>query len=365
MTSFQDGIFIPMKNLIFLLLLSVTTYAQTPGYKSWNPAAGDVYALEGQGWKNGETFYDRLPASAKQTVRKEVWGLSKNSAGMQLHFVTNAREVQIRYGVAGSYEMRHMPATGVSGVDLYFRGENNAMQRLRPVYSFGDTVKYVYSHLETAARYHYTLYLPLYNSVKWMEISVPEDSYFEPLPVRQKPIVVYGTSIAQGGCASRPGLGWTNILSRMTDKPLINLAFSGNGKMEPELVDLLAELDASLFIIDCLPNLAVGTDLSAKVNYVVSTLQRKRPGVPILFADHCGTPVANDDGGNEKIRTLNRQQKSIVDSLIQKGKKNLYYLTQNEIGLTEDDVVDFIHPNDIGMMRYAEAYYRRIMEIMD
>lgn len=354
-----------MKNIILILFLSVTAYAQTTGYKSWNPAAGDIYALEGQGWKNVESFFDRLPASARQTVRKQVWALSKNSAGMQLHFVSNAREVRIKYGVAGSHEMRHMPATGVSGVDLYFSGENNRMQRLRPVYSFGDTVQYLYSHLETAERYHYTLYLPLYNSVNWMEISVPEDSYFEPLPIRPKPIVVYGTSIAQGGCASRPGLGWTNILSRMTDKPLINLAFSGNGKMEPELVDLLAELDASLFIIDCLPNLTGETDLSVKINYVVNTLQRQRPGVPILFADHCGIPVANDNGGNEKIRMLNRQQKSIVDSLIQKGKKNLYYLTQNEIGLTENDVVDYVHPNDIGMMRYAEAYYRRIKEITE
>jgi len=354
-----------MKNIIFLLLLSLTAYAQPATYKSWNPAAGGIYALEGQGWKNGESFFDRLPAPAKQTVRKEVWALSKNSAGMQLHFVTDAQEIRVKYGVTGAYEMRHMPATGVSGVDLYFSGEDGEMQRLRPIYSFGDTVQYVYSHLETASRHHYTLYLPLYNSVKWMEVLVPEDSYFEPLPIRQKPIVVYGTSIAQGGCASRPGLGWTNILSRITDKPLINLAFSGNGRIEPELVDLLSELDASLFIIDCLPNLTVGTDLFAKINYAVNTLQQKRPGVPILFTDHCGTPVANDNGGNEKIALLNRQQKSIVDSLIQKGRKNLYYLTQDEIGLTENDVVDYVHPNDMGMMRYAEAYYRRIKEITE
>lgn len=352
-----------MKKISFLLLLSLAAYGQTVKYKSWNPATGDIYALEGQGWRNVESFFDRLPAPAKETVRKQVWTLSKNSAGMQLHFMTNAREVRIKYGVDGPFEMRHMPATGVSGVDLYFSGENNRMQRLRPVYSFGDTVQYLYSQLETTAPYRYTLYLPLYNSVKWMEISVPEDSYFEPLPIRLRPIVVYGTSIAQGGCTSRPGLGWTNILSRMTDKPLINLAFSGNGKMEPELVDLLAELDASLFIIDCLPNLSVEADLSAKINYIVSTLQRHRPGVPILFADHCGIPVANDS--NEKIATLNRQQKSIVDSLIQKGKKNLYYLTQNEIGLTENDVVDYVHPNDIGMMRYAEAYFRRVKKIME
>ena len=73
--------------------------------------------------------------------------------------------------------------------------------------------------------------------------------------VRINPIVVYGTSIAQGGCASRPGLAWTNILGRKLDRPVINLAFSGNGKLEKELIELLSEIDASLYVLDCLPNL--------------------------------------------------------------------------------------------------------------
>jgi hypothetical protein len=89
-----------------------------------------------------------------------------------------------------------------------------------------------------------------------MKIGVPEDKNFSPLPLnKKKPIVVYGTSIAQGACASRPGMAWTAILGRRMNIPLINLGFSGNGKLEKEMLDLIAEIDAEVYILDCLQNM--------------------------------------------------------------------------------------------------------------
>ena len=113
------------------------------------------------------------------------------------------------------------------------------------------------------------MYLPLYNGIKWMEVAVPAESEFIPLQVRNdKPVVVYGTSIAQGGCATRPGLAWTNILSRKLDRPVINLGFSGNGRLEKEVLDLVAATAAKIYVLDCLPNL-VGV-------YVVNGELKKR-----------------------------------------------------------------------------------------
>lgn len=230
-------------------------------FKTWNPANDTMPVLEGQAWPHKvKDFYDRLPAKAELSVRKEVWNLSKNSAGLQMRFQTNATEIIIKYQVTGSIQMPHMPATGVSGVDLYSKTIDGTWLWAAGRYSFGDTVTYHFKNLSPNDQHvgnrEYTLYLPLYNSVKWMEISVPKDAVFKPLPVRSdKPIVVYGTSIAQGGCASRPGLAWTNILGRKLDRPVINLAFSGNGRLEKELIDLLTEVDAKLYVLDCLPNL--------------------------------------------------------------------------------------------------------------
>lgn len=89
-----------------------------------------------------------------------------------------------------------------------------------------------------------------------MQVGVPGNALFNPMAIREeKPIVVYGTSIAQGGCASRPGMAWPALVGRKLDRPLINLGFSGNGRLEKEVIDLIAEIDAKVYVLDCLPNL--------------------------------------------------------------------------------------------------------------
>lgn len=185
--------------------------------------------------------------------------MSKQSAGLSVVFRSNAPEIKVRYGISGGFAMPHMPSTGVSGVDLYAIDQNGRERWCAGKYHFADTVTYSYSNLTYDTRdrgYEYHLYLPLYNDVKWMEIGVPDSCAltFEPASL-EKPLVVYGTSVAQGACASRPGMAWSTIVERELGHPVINLAFSGNGKMEPEVYDLLAEIDAKLFIIDCMPNL--------------------------------------------------------------------------------------------------------------
>ena len=97
----------------------------------------------------------------------------------------------------------------------------------------------------------YCLYMPLYNGVEFLEIGVSEQAMFTPIPPRSlKPLVFYGTSICQGGCASRPGMAWPSIVGRKLDRPIVNLGFSANGTMETSVGQLLAELDATAYVID-------------------------------------------------------------------------------------------------------------------
>lgn len=352
------------------VLVYITTGAQNTALKTWNPATDGVYAIEGQGWRNGQqNSFARFPAKAANSLRKEVVQLSKHSAGLQLRFSTNAPQIIIRYQVSDPLQMPHMPATGVSGIDLY-QIHNNNFLRMSGWYSFKDTIQYNFADLPVSNNQTvpYTLYLPLYNAVKWIEISVGANYNFTPIPSHKKPVVVYGTSIAQGACATRPGLAWTNILGRNLNLPVINLGFSGQGRMEKEVIDLIAEVDASLYIIDCMPNLsgALYTNevLSKRINYTVQTLRLQHPNVPLLFTDHCGYPVNNNSvERNFEINRVNTLQKKVYDSLVQKGTKGLYYLTQKEIGLDENCIVDYVHPNDLGMMRYAAAYTKKIKQI--
>lgn len=132
-------------------------------------------------------------------------------------------------------------------------------------YSFGDTIRYSYTNLGQD-KFHnrgfeYRLYLPLYNSIKWMEIGTPEGTELTFIPQSpEKPVVLYGTSIAQGACSSRPGMAWANILQRSLDYPLINLGFSGNGQLEKAVLNYIVEQDARLYILDCLPNFTQKTN---------------------------------------------------------------------------------------------------------
>ncbi|HKG67797.1 MAG TPA: SGNH/GDSL hydrolase family protein [Segetibacter sp.] len=353
-------------------LLNVA-FSQNSDFKTWNPALDTLKVLEGQGWQHEvKDFYDRLPSRAEQTVRKEVWDLSENSAGLLIRFRTNADEIIIKYAVAGRLQMPHMPATGVSGIDMYAKNSDGKWLWCAGKYSFEDTITYRFTNLLTKDQYgnafEYNLYLPLYNTVKWMEIRVPKDSVFTPLPVRkEKPIVVYGTSIAQGGCATRPGLGWTSILSRNLDRPVINLGFSGNGRLEKEVISLIAELDASVFVLDCLPNLTpvAATEVKKRITESVRELQSKRPGIPILLTEHASyTDEEMYPAKKKEYQDVNKALREVFDSLSAKGARNIYLLTKNEINQDIETMVDGVHPNDIGMMRYADAYEKTIRTIM-
>jgi hypothetical protein len=216
--------------------------------------------MEGKGWADTKAPYDRLPARAEGVVRGPVWDLSRQSAGQCVRFVTDAPSIHARWTLTSdTLAMPHMPATGVSGLDLYVRSEKGRWQWLavgRPAQKANATQ--LVTGLAPGKR-EYLLYLPLYNGVSSVQIGIPKSSTLAKGPARpperQKPVIFYGTSITQGGCASRPGMVHTAILGRKLERPVINLGFSGNGTMDLEVAKLLGELDPAVYVLDCLPNM--------------------------------------------------------------------------------------------------------------
>ncbi len=378
-----------MKKIALLLLFLSNTLLIAQETRWWNPADADLEVIEGQAWPNlVEQSYDRLPLSAKEKVRNSVWNLSKHSAGLMIRFRSNASEIKIRYGTRWDknttqvdFGLNHMPATGVSGVDLYAIDSDGNELWLTGQRQFGDTITYNFDGLKPNDPYHnlgreYRLYLPLYNQVKWLEIGTSDSTFFRPLAVRKdKPIVVYGTSIAHGAVASRPGMAWTSILSRKMDRPLINLGFSGNGRLEPEVIDYVAEIDAKIFILDCLPNLTPlswskigiknGDQLEEVIKSAVRQLRTKHLNTPILLVEQPGySESAIKDERKNATLEVNKIQKKAFYKLKKEGISNLYYLNKEEINLQQDDMVDGTHPTDLGMMHYAEAYEKSLREIL-
>lgn len=349
-------------------------YAQDRAQYTWyDPATANYPVIEGQAWgQQTESPYDRLPARARPLVREDVWNLGKNAAGEYIGFTTNATAITVRYIVTGDLSMPHMPATGVSGVDLYAKNKQGRWLWASGRYNFGDTIEYRFSNLEDSPEAAFRLYLPLYNSVKWLAVGVPDGTSFAFIPKqKEKPVVIYGTSIAQGGCASRPGLGWTNILNRLTDRNIINLGFSGNGRLEKPVVDLITEIDASLFVLDCLPNLVSRKDYPAEelkklILNAVATLRHKHPNTPVLLAEHSiAIPLSNMDTSMlNRYRQTNTILLETFAAMQKQGVKNIYLLTAKEMGLNTESTVDGTHPNDIGMMEYAQAFAKKIKLIL-
>ena len=374
-----------LRNVFFLLVLSFgcvkVVHAQTPEtptrFTWWNPATAKAMVLEGQAWPNEvKSFYDRLPARAEGKVRPPVWTLGRQAAGLMLRFRANAGEIKVRYVVEGRQALPHMPATGVSGLDLYAITSDGDWRWSTAKYAFGDTIEYHFRNLEPNDNYHklgreYRLYLPLYNSVKWMEVGVPEGSTFSPLTVRpDKPIVVYGTSIAQGACASRPGMAWPTILSRKLDHPLINLGFSGNGRLETEVLRMINEIDAKVFVLDCLPNLVNPEDypldtVEVRILNAVKMIRQKYPTTPIVLAEHAGYT-------DEAISPVSKKRYAVVNDVIRKafaqlqaeGIKYLTLIPKTEFDQDIDTMVDGVHPNDLGMMRYAQGYEKWLRKVL-
>ncbi len=345
-----------LKSFVMLGPVSVLgTSSQKPEIVWHDPI---VWGIEGKGWTDTERPYDRFPARAKGNVPDSVWNLSRQSAGLCIRFKTDSPSINLRMDLLSpNLGMYHMPATGVSGFDLYVRDRRNRWQW---VHQASPTAQHVEGKLIDGLALglkEFVGYLPLYNGVERLAIGVDSGSRFERIyPNKRKPVVFYGTSICQGACASRPGIAYTAIVGRMLEQPVINLGFSGSGRMDSGVVDLLAELDPSVYVIDCLPNMDANL-VKERTEPLVRKLRSARPSTPILLVEDRTFGQAPVVPGLLKSHAERRAELAgAFRCLKAAGTSNLHYLKGDRLlGADSEGTTDGSHPNDLGMMRYAEA----------
>ena len=317
------------------------------------------WGIEGKGWSSTNRYFSRLPAKAEGVVREPVWNLSQHSAGMTARFVTDAQAIHVKYTLfSDRLAMPHMPATGVSGLDLYAQDAEGIDRWAAVVRPTEQQIEQPIAENLRDGKRQYTVYLPLYNGVEFMEIGVEEGMSFEPVsPRTEKPIVFYGTSIMHGACASRPGMAIPAILGRRLNRPTINLGFSGNGRMEPEVGALLAELDPSAFAIDCLPNMNEEM-ITERAAPLVRQIRTSHPSTPILLVeDRSFTNTRFFPQREERHRTNRIALRAAFQKLQDEGIEHLFYLQGEDLlGHDGEAATDGSHPNDLGMVRYANAY---------
>lgn len=365
-----------MKPAILLaLFVSTSLLAQTAAPKAPAPAAKpkgptipadakwqDVttWGVEGRGWGDQERlrWFDRLPAKAEKTVTPAVWGLSRDSTGMMVRFKTDAKAIYCRYDLAkANLALPAMPATGASGLDLYARDEKGQWKWVTCTKPDKQHVEAVMISDLAPGEHEFAAYLPLFNGIEKLEIGVPAAAKFEGLAPREKPIVFYGTSITHGANASRPGMVHTAILGRHLDRPVINIGFSGNGRMDAAVGDLINELDPAIIVIDCLPNMGPA-DVTAKCVPLVKQLRSKHTNTPIILVEDRRFTNSWITPAKAKFHDDNHAAlKAAYEQL--KGEKvaNLHYIGGDALyGTDAEGSNDASHGTDLGFLRQAEIF---------
>lgn len=354
-----------MKKIVLLLLLAIG-YESLMSQLKYVDAA--IFPLYGKVDDSTETRYERLPARLKNVSRDPVWRLGKNTAGLAIRFRTNSKTIGARWETLNNTVMNHMPFVAIKGLDLYCyqNGHWQFVNSGRPIDK--STSATIISNLDGSFR-EYMLYLPLYDGLVSLEIGV--DSLAEiatpdlDFPTRQKPLVFYGTSITQGACASRPGMAYPSQIGRLLNRETINLGFSGNGQLDIEIAHLMTQVDASIYVLDFVPNVTV-EQIKEKLEPFVEILRRQQPQIPILLVENAIFPHSLFDTSiTHYLPAKNRALKQVYLDLKKKGYSKLYYLdSKNLIGNDFDATVDGIHFTDFGFYRFVEkvlpAIERRI-----
>lgn len=357
----------PRRSLL-LLIVSVSI-VESPVAGAADPVAKEPridwhdaqkLTVEGRGYTDVKEFYDRLPAKAEGVVRDAVWGLSRNSAGMCVRFRADTTTIMVRWKLrSANLALPHMAATGASGIDLYGLTDDGAWRWIAVGKPAGiETTVKLTSELKPGLR-EYRVYLPLYNGVTSVEIGVPPGRKVEPSTdpaLARKPLVFYGTSIMQGACASRTGMAQSSIIGRRMNVPVINLGFSGNGLMEPEVAQLIAELDPAVFVLDCLPNMDAAR-VRQNAEAFIRSVRKARPATPIVlvedrtYADAFWSPTKH-----ERNVMSRKEFRAIYERLVSEGMEGLTYVEGNQLLRADgEDTVDGSHPTDLGFMRYADV----------
>lgn len=302
--------------------------------------------------------YERLPDLPD--LRKPVRNLGRNSAGLYVRFRSDSPSIRLRWKSLNSHYMNHMSPTGDRGVDLYILdGKDWRFARSGRPAKNSVTDALVIGNMEPVMR-EFMVYLSLYDGVTDLEIGVEEGRVLErpavESPSTERPVIMYGTSILQGGCCSRPGMAYTNILSRRLGREVVNLGFSGNALLDLDIARWMASApDPGVFVLDESPN-ASGAQIRERGEAFFRILRDAHPGVPVVFVDM--TPYAYgrfDVKQAELLKEKSEAQRELFLKLKKAGEKNIFWVDGKKmLGDDGEASVDGVHLTDLGMMRYAD-----------
>lgn len=303
-----------------------------------------------------ESAFKRLPDAVAKNVSEGVAALALNTAGGRVRFQTNSRYVAIKAALPNVTYMPHMPLSGSSGFDLYVTESGRSAFHgtfMPPNDPNGGYESILY--FPDSRNRDLTINFPLYNEVTALYVGLEADAALSSGSGyrHEKPVLYYGSSITQGGCASRPGNSYQAIISRRYDCDYLNFGFSGNARGEAFFMDYLAQLDYSIFVLDYDHNAPSADHLEATHHRAYEIIRGYQPTRPVIL-------ISKPDFRFD--RPEDRERRSIIYSTylkaVRSGDQNVYFIDGYSLfgGEGRDGcTVDGCHPNDLGFYRMADV----------
>lgn len=300
--------------------------------------------------------YRRMPEAVAKSVSEGVHFLHANTAGGRVRFKTDSTRVSIIARLDKHGKMPHFALTGAVGFDLYVKNDDgyNYVRTYVPTFDItGDyegTIPFGSREMRDI-----TINFPLYTDVKELLIGIDEDATLAEgdTYAPAAPMVYYGSSITQGGCASRAGTAYQGFICRRFDRDFVNLGFSGNAKGEDEMIEYLAGMEMSMFIEDYDYNAPTAEHLAATHEKLFKAVRDTHPDIPVIFMSRPKYYLTGEDEDRERLEII----RTTYNNAIESGDKNVYLLTGSQLMemAKNEGTVDNCHPTDLGFASMAKA----------
>ena len=319
-----------------------------PSDGRWISVQEPPFEIHGVFYENGK--FRRIPESLAAQVNQGVLYLHANTAGGRVRFATDSPVISIHAEMPGIARMPHFALTGSAGFDLY--ADNEYRGAFVPPQEITSNYESALCFPDAKLR-QITIHFPLYSDVSGLWIRLENGaSLLPPAPYADlPPVVYYGSSITQGGCASRPGLAYENILSRRLNADHVNLGFSGSAKGEQVMAEYIAGLEMSAFVLDYDHNAESPALLAATHAAFFETVRKAHPTLPILMLSRPKFTLYAEE--EERLSVI----RATYDAARAAGDENVYLLTGKDLMALagNEGTVDNCHPNDLGFFSMANA----------
>lgn len=352
--------------------------------KWFNPQCAP-FQISGFPFYQQEQVYRRMPLCTQGYIPDAVYGLADETAGGQIRFHGKLKKLTIQVSLAGkplffdnTNTAPHLASTNKKAFDLYLSKDGKEYTYCNVAKGMDESTSYythTFANWDEAKEFDFLLNFPLYGGVDKILIGVDEDAEISAPHYSfctDKKIAIYGSSIQQGACASRPGMGLSNILSRWMNTEVYNLGFNSSGKAEPEMADVISQIpDLSALVISIEGNCPDGQWLDEKLRAFLEIFRKKYPQLPVIILPFIvsGQESLVDDQYNKRMQ-YRQIQKKIVDDRNAGGDGNIYLLLQDDATEREfcghsvwhECTVDNLHYTDLGFYWVAKLLYKFLRE---